>query len=229
MTIPSKPYATTAQVALLLPNLLNGNTDFDDTKTNPKKTAVTQYLTWISNQIDLQFQQAGYVMPFQVLTDETWPEHQTYYLQLLAALGTAALAGGYALLPAPAINTGRGKSSGNIFQDMFNAELRKIYDLAGSFGKSGISNIRFRAKFYSGTPAEASLVEPTGPNLDYIAGMMNPEDFMLFEDYTSLRNNITNYITSTYDSISPLDWTDFHGLVSNKTDGYSYAGYYKAS
>ena len=51
MTVPNKPYAVSAQVALLLPNLMNSKTDFDD-NTTIKKSAVDQYLTWISNEID---------------------------------------------------------------------------------------------------------------------------------------------------------------------------------
>lgn len=215
MSIPIKPYATSSQVAMLLPNLLGNNTDFNDSSTSPKKTSVDQYLIWVSNQVDLQFQQAGYIVPFVVLTDETWPEHQTYYLQLITAMGAAALAGGHVLKPAPALSPGRGNSSGNIYQDMFNIELRKIWDGTNS-------NIRFRTTAYSGTPAEKSIREPIGPSLDYIAGKMNPEDFLLFDDYTQLRKNITDYVTLTYDGIAPLDWTDFHGLVNTKLMGYSY-------
>lgn len=218
MSLPTKPYAVSSQVALLLPPLMNNNQDFDDINTVPRKTAVDQYLTWVSNQIDMQFSQAGFVVPFQALEGEQWPEHQTQYLELVCALGAAAMTGGHVLKPAPAISTGRGNSSGNIYQDMFNSELRKIYD-----GKQ--SYIRFRSRFYAGTPAEYSITEPLGPSLDYMQGMMNPEDFILFADYTSLKQNIADYITYTYDGIAPLNWTDFHGLVSRKMGGYSYGSY----
>lgn len=215
MALPLKPYATSAQVALLLPQLMNTHTDFDDLNTMPRKTAVDQYLVWISNEIDLQFQQAGYIIPFQELSGESWPEHQSHYLELIAALGAAALSGGHVLKPAPALTTGRGNSSGNIYQDMYNLELRKIWD-----GRS--SNIRFRCRTYSGTPAEWSISEPIGPSLDYIVSKMNPEDFLSFSDYTQLRQNIVDYVTSTFDGVRPLDWNDFHGLVSEKLYGYAY-------
>lgn len=216
MTVPSKPYASSSQVALLIPQLMGSLVDFDDVSTTPRKTAVDQYLMWVATQIDLQFSQAGYIVPFQVLTDETWPEHQTYFLELLNALGAAALAGGHVLKPAPALSPGRGNSTGNIYQDMYNTELRKIWDGTRSM-------IRFRCKSYAGTPAEYSVTEPIGPSLDYMVGKLNPEDFLMFEEYTILKNNITTYITNTYDGIAPLDWTDFHGLVSTKLRGYSYA------
>ena len=216
MTVPNKPYAVSAQVALLLPNLMNSKTDFDD-NTTIKKSAVDQYLTWISNEIDLQFQQAGYVVPFQELDGESWPEHQNYYLELLASLGAAALTGGHVLKPAPALTPGRGNSSGNIYQDMYNLELRKIWD---AFAQR--TDIRFRCKAYAGSKAEWSISEPTGPYVDYMVGRMNPEDFLLFEDYTILRNSITDYITYAYGSLGPLNWTDFHGIVANRLNGYSY-------
>lgn len=207
MTIPSKPYATSVQVALLLPMLMNGNSDFNDTTTTPRKAQVDQYLLWIANQIDMQFQQAGYVIPFTELSGETWPEHQTYYLALLNSLGAAALAGGHVLKPAPAMQPGRG-SSGNIYQDMYNAELNKIWE---SFSKS--SNIRFRCMAYSGTPAEKSITEPTGPYLDYQAGKMNQEDFMMLWDYTDLKKSITDYVVTEYGS---LGVDDFTSLFENK-------------
>lgn len=222
MAVPSKPYTTTAQVAMLIPVLLNNATDFSTT-TTPKKAQVEQYITWVSNQIDMQFQQAGYIMPFQSLDDETWPEHQTYYLQLIAALGSAALTGGHVLKPAPAISTGRGVSTGNIYQDLYNQELKKVYSNGSGYGiNSETSSIRFRCKAYSGSVAEKSVREPTGPTLDYIEGKMSPEDFLMFSDYTQLRNNISNYMIINYDGVTPLNWNDFHGLVNNRMGGYSY-------
>jgi hypothetical protein len=212
MSIPIKPYATSSQVALLVPAVMNSNPDFNDV-TTPRKAAVDQYLTWISQQVDLQFQQAGYIVPFVELADETWPEHQNYYLELLTALGAAALTGGHTMKPAPALSPGRGNSTGNIYQDMFNLELRKIWDWS-----TKMSNIRFRARAYAGTPAEWSITEPIGPSLDYMVSRMAPEDFLMFEDYTILRNNISDYI-SVYGG---LNWLSFHGLVSNRTAGYTY-------
>jgi hypothetical protein len=214
MANPTKPYATSAQVAFLIPNLMNGNTDFDDIKTNPKKSAVDQYISWVSIQLDMQFQQAGYVLPLTSLDGEEWPEHQTMYLQLVSALGAAALTGGHVHKPAPAVSTGRGNSSGNIYQDMFNLELNKIWDKTNK-----TSDIRFRAKYYSSTPAEKSVMEPYGPSLDYLTGNMNPEDFLMLEDYTNLRLSITNYMSIAY-SLNPLDWNDFHNLVSEKINAY---------
>lgn len=219
MTLPTKPYAASAQVAILVPNLILNKTDFDTT-TIPTKVSVDQYLSWISTEIELTFQQAGYVLPFQVISGEEWPAHQTEYLQLITALGTAALAGGFVLKPAPAVSPSRGASTGNVFQDLYKAELAKIYQTRG-FRTGEVSSIRFRANFYAGTPAEKSLTEPSGPFLDYQVGKMNPEDYMLLEDYTNLRYAIQDYIMYNL-NYSPIDWTNFFGPVSNKLNQYSY-------
>ena len=216
MSIPTKPYSTSAQVGLLIGNLLGkNNTDFNDNNTTPKKSAVDQYLIWISNQVDIQFQQAGYKIPFQIISGESWPEHQTYYLELLTAMGAAALAGGHVLKPAPAINSGRGFSTGNLYQDLFNIELRKIWNAVDK-----TSWIRFRAQTYSGTPAEYSITEPIGPNLDYMEGKLNPEQHLSFDGYTNLRHDIQTYVEDS----GVMDWDDFHGLFNEKLLGYSYRG-----
>lgn len=215
MSIPIKPYAVSSQVGMLVNNLLGrNNLDFDES-TNPRKSSVDQYLVWISNQIDLQFQQAGYKVPFQELSGESWPEHQTYYLELLCAMGAAAFAGGHVLKPAPAISSGRGFATGNLYQDLYNFELNKIWN-----ARERTSWIRFRAQTYSGTPAEYSITEPIGPDLDYIEGKVNPEFYLSFEGYTNLRHSIQTHV----EDAKVFLWDDFHGVFSEKLLGYSYQG-----
>ncbi len=177
---------------------------------------VDSYLTWVSNQIDMQFQQAGYIVPFVELSGETFPAHQTQYLSLLCALGSAAYAGGWVLKPAPAVARGRDGSTGNVFQDLYEKELTKIWD--NSFNRT---TIRFRVMAYSGTPAEQSISEPTAPSLDYIEGVMNPEDLVRLEAYTDLRYGVERSVIA--DSvISPNFWGDFSLLYTGKSSGYPY-------
>lgn len=184
-------------------------------KTNPKKSAVEQFLMWTSNQIDMQFSMAGYVVPLSVIDGETWSTEQDYYLELVTALGTAAMTSDV-LKPAPAIGAGRGESSGNLFRDLFKQELAKIYNPLNSFETK--STIRFRAKTYSGSPAEYSVREPIGPQLDYIAGLMNPEDHFSLQALTDLRLAMQNYV-----EINFPNWGDFYGLYTTRLNGYNYA------
>lgn len=216
MTIPSKPYTTSINVGLFMPNLLKGGSDFTSS-TIPTKTAVDQFISWVSDQIDLQFQQAGYVVPFVELSGESWPSHQTQYLQLLATLGASAMTGGWSLKPAPAVARGRDGSSGNIFQELYEKELAKIWN-----PELNMTSIRFRTRAYSGTPAEKSITEPRAPSLDYIEGEMNPEDFLTLEPYTDLRYSIEQTVLDN--SIYwPDYWTNFQGLFSGKDTGYAYS------
>lgn len=168
---------------------------------------------WTSNQVDLQFSMAGYIVPLVVIDGETWSVEQDYYLELITALGTAAMTADV-LKPAPAIGPGRGQSSGNLFRDLFRQELEKIYNPV-----TRQSLVRFRAKTYSGTPAEYSLIEPSGPNLDYLAGVILPEYHLSLQALTDLRLCMQNYV-----EINWPNWNDFYGLYTNKLSGYTYAG-----
>lgn len=220
MAVITKPYANSMQVGVLVPNLLKGGDDFDYVETFPKKGQVETVLHWISNQIDNQFAQAGYIMPFQVIDEESWPDHQTFYLEMITALGTAAYVGQWILNPAPALNTGRNVNTGNVYQNMFNEELKKIYNPANPFGTRSI--IRFRAKTYSGTEAEYSVREPVGPSLDYMVGKMNPEDALSFLYYTDLKHNLQMSVELEYGYMNPINWSDFFGLYKTKLAGISY-------
>ncbi len=51
MAPPTSPYCATTDVAILMPQLLLGGTDFS-TATQPTKVVVTTFTNWISAQID---------------------------------------------------------------------------------------------------------------------------------------------------------------------------------
>jgi len=153
-------------VALLASNLLVNASDFS-AGTKPTKTAVDSIIDWVSAQVDMQYGQAGYKVPFVVLTGESWPTPQTNFLTMLAVFAATAHISGHVLKPAPAVAPGREGGSGNIFQDLFNRELRKIWD-----GRK--THLRWRADFYAGTPAEKALTEPSGPGLDFMEEQFDP-------------------------------------------------------
>lgn len=168
MTAPSPPYTTATAVAYLLRVLLSPATEFA-TDTTPTLAAVNQMITWISNQVDMQFGQAGYVIPLATLSGETWPTAQTTYLQYITTIGTAAMAGGWAQKPAPALAPGQKSGTGNIWQDLFDKELWDIYDY-----RNGTTRLRFRAQYYTGTPAQEILTDPRGPTTDFLEEKFDP-------------------------------------------------------
>lgn len=172
MTAPTSPYTTSAAVAVLLTTPLSKKSELDNS-TTPGKTATDQIISWICSQIDLQFSMAGYVVPFVAISGETWPTSQTTYLQLISTLGAAAMAGGHSLRPAPALAPGRQGGSGNVFQDLYDKELLKIYD-----SRTGLSMARFRASYYPATPAEKSIGTPYGPTTDWMEGYYDPSRYL---------------------------------------------------
>lgn len=165
-------YTSSSRVALLLGPLIQFKADFD-TVTLPTKAMVDAYINWVDAHIDSQFRQAGYKLPLTYISGEEWPTTQTYYLELLSTLGAASFAGGISLKPAPAV--GPSNSTGNMFRDLYNEEMQRIWD-------GTRTQIRFRADYYSGTPAETALFLPQGPISDFMEGRYDPMRWELFEE-----------------------------------------------
>jgi hypothetical protein len=149
----------------------------------PPKATADQVITWVSSQIDMDFAAAGYKTPFVEITGETWLTAQTNFLALVTCLGTAAHLSGHFLKPAPAVAPGREGGSGNLFQDLFGRELRKIWD-----GRR--THLKWRADYYAGTPAEMAVKEPTGPVLDFMEGKFDPTRYEGFWDVTETMRQV---------------------------------------
>ena len=177
---------------MLLRNLLQGGADFN-TGTTPTKVSVDSILVWVSSQIDMQFGAAGYKVPLVEVTGETWPTHQTNFLALVACLGAAAYVGGHSLKPAPAIAPGKSGGTGNLFQDLFNTELQKIFDR-----DNDRTHLRFRADYYAGTPAEKALCEPNAPTTDFMEGYFDPTSYLSVWD-------VTEEMRAVQDAMKDLD------------------------
>lgn len=202
--MPTPPYTTSAMVEYLLRTTLSGNPI--GTSTTPDKSMVDQIITWVCAQIDLQFQSAGYVLPLDVVSGETWPTHQTTYLQLVATLGATAMAGGHALRPAPALGPGRQGGTGNSMQDLYNTELNKIYD-----PKTGRTTLNYRANYYAGTPAQEALTLPKGPTTDWMEGKYDPYRELCAYDVADRILLVQSYMSSSYKN---LQWDYVYSLFS---------------
>lgn len=168
MTVPSSPYTTINAVKFLLRVLLAKQSIGVDT--TPDTSLVTQAISWISAEIDIRLQSAGFVVPLEAVSGETWPEHQTAYLGFVASLGAAAMAGGYALSPAPALAaTQQGGQGRNRFYDLYQTELNRILH-----PQTRQTALAFRANYYSGTPAQVAITEPRAPTTDFLEGCFDP-------------------------------------------------------
>jgi hypothetical protein len=203
----SAPYADSEMVALLQKNLLLGATNFTQHSPLPKNN-LDNILVWVSAAIDMQLNQAGYLIPLQDLAGETWPTHQTAYLQLVTILGAIAMISP-ALKPAPAQGPGRTGSSESTFQKLYNTELDRIYSL-----QTNRTYTRLRAKFYLGTPAEKAITEPASPKSDYsrsslASGHLDPYKRMYFWDYTMLQNRMVEIFKTDFNwlQLAQLDLT----------------------
>ena len=203
----SAPYADSEMVALLQKNLVLGATDFTAKSPLPKNN-LDNILIWVSSAVDMQLNQAGYLIPLQDLDGETWPTHQTAYLQLVTILGAIAMISP-AMKPAPAQGPGRAGSSENTFQTLFNTELTRIYNM-----QTNRTMLRIRAKFYLGTPAEKAITEPASPKSDYsrnslASGNLDPYKRMYFWDYTMLQNRMVEIFKTDFNwlQLAQLDLT----------------------
>lgn len=202
--MPTPPYTTSAMVEYLLRTTLSGAAI--GASSVPDKPMVDQIINWVCAQIDLQFQSAGYVLPLDVVSGETWPTHQTTYLQLVATLGATAMAGGHALRPAPALGPGRQGGTGNSMQDLYNTELKKIYD-----PQTGRTTLNYRANYYTGTPAQVALTLPKGPTTDFMEGKFDLEREWDNHSVADRIMLVQSYMQSTYQS---LQWDYMYGLFS---------------
>jgi hypothetical protein len=158
---------------------LGGATDFsEESGRTIQKSRVDSLITLVSNYLDMQMAMAGYHIPLEVIAGESWPSHQTTYLQLVCALGVAARIFGHALAPAPTLVRDGGRL-GNIFDEQYGTEIRKIYN-----HNDGSSQIRLRAKWRPHSAAERVMEIPYGPTSDYMQGAFDPTATLTFDDVT---------------------------------------------
>jgi hypothetical protein len=196
----TSPYTTAAAVKFLLQTPLAKQSI--GVSTTPDTDTVTQAINWISAEIDTRLAAAGFVVPLVEVSGETWPTHQTTYLGLIATLGAAAMAGGFALSPAPALAPGKQGAGGNRLYTLYQAELDRIYNM--QTGKTGLA---FRANYYAGTPAQIAITEPRSPTTDFMEGYFDP-----LRQYDSF--DIADRILAIQDSMKDLQlhWDYVYGL-----------------
>jgi len=187
---PTSPYTTAEKVSYLHITLFKGVPP--SSSSTPTETQVDQAIAWAAAQMEMAYAEVGYVIPFADLGGETWPSHQTTYLDIVNGLGAAGFVGGHMLRPAPAIGPGKGQQYGNLYQELFDKELQAIIKGKGK---------RFRAGYYAGTPAEQMLCDPEGPRLDFMDRVYDPARYVGIWGLTDLFDEFRDDI----DALG-LDW-----------------------
>jgi len=173
MAVPTVPYCTSAQVALFLHNIAPTG-DFG-TSTHPTKASVESLITLYSSLVNVRFAANGYVMPWQELTGETWPGHQTVLLQMMTAMGVAGALAGPILKPAPALPGQRGVAD-NEFTAYFNKAMDQI----------AIDGHGFRAAYRIGSLAEKFIDIPHGPLTDFLLDIVDASAYQTPGEYTEM-------------------------------------------
>ncbi len=174
MTAPTSPYCTSADVAALLPNLINWQEDFS-TATTPTKIAVTGLISRWAAKVDMAFAAQGYYVPFEEYESEDWPAWQTGMLLLMNSLAVAGAISGPVVKPAPAIGSKKGYDD-----NPYTAEFR---DLLNNVKENGLG---FRARVRVGSPAEQWVESPSGPITDYLLGYIDESNWQTITEYTGL-------------------------------------------
>ncbi len=201
MTAPTSPYCNTAQVSYLLQNTFFRGVPTQDTV--PTDDVITGLITWTDGVIQTTFQAIGYKIPFAVLSSETWPAHQTSFLQFMSMIGTAAMVSGYILTPVPLRRPDRASGETNVFATMFNRMRDDIRE----------TGLMFRADHYVGTKAEKFISEPYGPRVDYLEDYFDPTRFQKLNAYTEM-------ILKEHDDITArnIDWDYLQDLEAATAD-----------
>jgi len=165
MTVPVSPYCSSAEVAMLFPNLIGGATDFEDGLTSIPKSTVDLFIQLVSGRIDAALSQAGYYIPLAAISGETWPGFQTDFLKLMTMTGVA----GMLSRPQSVNPIGGNQPDRNLFKEQFNKDISSIFN-----PRTRKSTLSFRANYREGSAAEAVLSSLASPTTNDMAGYSDP-------------------------------------------------------
>lgn len=197
---PTTPYVTSELASILLQNMFRGQVP--NAQTPVSDYVFGQLITWSDSLINSWFAGVGYKIPFATLSGETWPAHQTTFLQMMSAVGSAAMASGYVPMPAPASRPSSSRSK-NLYAQMLDSFRDAIKE----------NGLGFRAQFWAGKPAERWCTEPTGPRTEFYDGYYDPSRYELFKDYT-------DRVAGVFSDMEELnlDWDYLYELTLSSTD-----------
>ena len=196
---PVSPYTTPAITAIMLQHMFRGIAPGVNTPVT--ESVMEQLINWTASIVETRFAGVGYEIPFTALTGEAWPGNQTTLLQFVTSCGSAAMASGYILQPAPQTRPGSRGGELNVFAALFENFFVALAD-----GKYS-----FRAMYRRGTKAEKFLSEMQAPRLDFLQNHIDPTRYQTVREYADMMNGIFGDVSALN-----IDW-DYAYLLRTET------------
>lgn len=183
MAAPTAPYTTSAKVAFLLRQLLQGDyAGGFGADTDPTVTEVDQYITWVAAEMNVALATFGLVIPLAKHPDDAaWDSTQTDFLDFLNALGAAEHA--HSALK-PLGTPGRTGTQDSDYKSKYATILGRV--------RGG--RLELRANYRAGTRAERQLAVPQGPRNEFRQGAYDPTKYESLLDYTKRMQSVRAYM-----------------------------------
>jgi hypothetical protein len=166
---PTAPYCSTPHVYVLRVYIEGvGKEDFND----DLRRAVEQWIGQIAARMDAAYYGAGYAIPFETVSGETWPDWQTFFLQYMNAVGVASMLGADAS-QTQIYNLAAGeRSSRSRHQIEWETLIGGIEEKVTQKRIAAPSLVSAATR--SGSNAEYLLSSPTPPLMSSLLGYNNP-------------------------------------------------------
>lgn len=178
--MPSAPYCTSSDVYFMRAYAMDpAASDFPVAGT-PRKSVVEYWIDQMASRIDMLYASVGYEIPLAAITGETWPTHQTTFLQYLNAIGVASIIGGNASTP-PVVSFVGGRRESRSF---YEHEWMQLMEDIRTIKDRNPGSTLIRAATLSGTGADYLLTEAMPPLTDWLEGYTDPTHFDTLRTFT---------------------------------------------
>jgi hypothetical protein len=177
----TSPYCTADDVAFLLTMSRGGKPVEYGPNTVPTEELVDHLISVIAGKIDVAYMSAGYRVPFEDKSGETWPTAQTAFLKFFNEVGVAAYMGGNVAVP-PVTAPGRPAVGQSIYQQEWENLTTAVTNIAERDRRPTVALLR--AETYPDTAAEWRLSVSQPATSDFLEGYYDPTRYDLFHAFT---------------------------------------------
>lgn len=135
----------------------------------------------IASRIDMAYMSVGYIIPFTVISGETWLSGQTDFLKYANVIGTAAYMGGNVASP-PVTAPGRPRPSGSLYWEEWNKLIDEIKMVGEKSDRPTLALLRAQTR--SGTGANWRLSTSQPMTTDFLEGFYDPTQYDMMHGFT---------------------------------------------